>query len=766
MSVSSPIIQFKRGSASLISSGIVSFRQGEPGFTTDKYDFYIGSDGTALGNKFFGSSRYWTREDGTKSSRVNLVNKDGTNYVSLACTDGHTGVTTYTFPSVPIDGRILVTDGNGNLRWTNEITGGDFTGNVAFTSTTQSTSSSTGAVVITGGLGVGGTVYFGNDLNVAGVTSISSAGFLDVNSNADFSGITTFSSTENNVLGDENTGAVQIDGGVGIAKNLTVKENLYVGGVSEFVGIVTFKGGTINLGDENTDNINVSGEFISNLTPNADNTYDIGITTQRWRDAKFAGIGSFATGVYADNIEIGINQSNEIKSNDGIISLVASEHVLVSNDLHVNGNVTIGGTTVTLLGEDVYIRNKDIILGYTTSVTGTDVSTDTTANHGGVAIASTEGTPLVSFSVSGINTLPDTYKQMMWFQKNTLGFATDVFAFNYGVAIGTTTVADGVRLAVGSGIRMTDSNITTAGDIAINGGDLTTTATTFNLVNANATTVNFAGAATDINIGSTSGITTIRNNLNVNGNTVLGTDPADTLTINANTSFNSTITGTISTATRSTQVDTTGTSDSSTYHMLFADTSAGQQGETVRVSSGATFVPSTNTLSVSILQASTLKSTSGVEAITIAGASGDVGVTTNLTVGGSLTVKGAITSVNTVNLKVKDQLIDLGLVDDGSGTLIPPSSDSNLDVGILLHYYSSGAKKSAVYWDDSATKIVFASDVTDSSGVLSPVGNASGMAHIEIGALSVYDCAGQSQVISCTNSQRFLENITIDGGAF
>jgi hypothetical protein len=81
----------------------------------------------------------------------------------------------------------------------------------------------------------------------------------------------------------KNTGAVQIDGGVGIAKNLTVKENLHVGGYAEFVGVVTFKGGTINIGDNNTDDINVGGEFISGLVPNVDDTHDLGITTQRWR---------------------------------------------------------------------------------------------------------------------------------------------------------------------------------------------------------------------------------------------------------------------------------------------------------------------------------------------------------------------------------------------------------------------------------------------------------------------------------------------------
>jgi len=39
-------------------------------------------------------------------------------------------------------------------------------------------------------------------------------------------------------------------------------------------------------------------------------------------------------------------------------------------------------------------------------------------------------------------------------------------------------------------------------------------------------------------------------------------------------------------------------------------------------------------------------------------------------------------------------------------------------------------------------------------------------APIEIGALWVTDCAGTSQVISCTGGERFLENITVDAGQF
>lgn len=56
------------------------------------------------------------------------------------------------------------------------------------------------------------------------------------------------------------------------------------------------------------------------------------------------------------------------------------------------------------------------------------------------------------------------------------------------------------------------------------GGTYGTLATTFNLINTTATTVNFAGAATTLNVGATSGSTTVRNNLSVTGNlTVQGT---------------------------------------------------------------------------------------------------------------------------------------------------------------------------------------------------------------------------------------------------
>tara|TARA_R100000005_G_C5000797_1_gene207713 strand:- start:247 stop:1617 length:1371 start_codon:yes stop_codon:yes gene_type:complete len=300
-----------------------------------------------------------------------------------------------------------------------------------------------------------GVNFTGKSVYITGARYIGAFGIpgaVDSGGGNTYAGVSTFTDTTNNTLGDEDTGALQIDGGVGIAKNLTVAENLYVGGYSEFVGVVTFKGGTVRLGDGNTDNINVGGEFTSNLVPNADATYNLGISTQKWRDGLF------------------------------------------SNDV--------------------------------------------------------------------------------------------------------------VASAVKTGI---------------------------------------------------------------------------------------------------------------------------------------------------------ISATDGKSGLTIADVTGDVGISSNLTVNGNLFITGSQTQVNTNTLTVEDSLVELGLV-DGSA----PSSDLNVDLGLILNYYTSEAKKAAIFWDDSTRRVAIGSDVSETSSVISP----SIYGALEIGQLWVNDCAGQSQVISCTGTERFLENITIDAGTF
>ena len=51
--------------------------------------------------------------------------------------------------------------------------------------------------------------------------------------------------------------------------------------------------------------------------------------------------------------------------------------------------------------------------------------------------------------------------------------------------------------------------------LAVNGSSLTSTSTTFNLLNATVTTLNIGGASTATSIGSSTGTTTVNNTLSL-----------------------------------------------------------------------------------------------------------------------------------------------------------------------------------------------------------------------------------------------------------
>ena len=136
---------------------------------------------------------------------------------------------------------------------------------------------------------------------------------------------------------------------------------------------------------------------------------------------------------------------------------------------------------------------------------------------------------------------------------------------------------------------------------------------------------------------------------------------------------------------------------------------------------------------------------------------GNQNTTGNLSVGGNLTISGSVTQINTVNTTVEDVLLELQVVDGSALT-----SDTNKDVGLIMNYFSGTAKKAAVFWDDSTGRIAIGSEVSESSSVLT----VSAWGALEIGSLYLNDCAGATQVISCSGTTRSLENITIDGGSF
>ena len=292
----SPALRFKRGGYSTLPG----LQLGEPGFTTDKYDLYIGFDGNPLTNKFFGSSRNWIRETTVSGGGIKLheASLNGNSGIILRAPNSIDANQSYILPVNPVEGYYLRTNSSGELTWSNSYSN-----------------------IVT-------------DEIVAGIATFTESVSIS-------STITSYNSS---------TGALVVVGGVGIGSNLNVGNNLLVSGISTFVGSVTFQGGTINLGDSNTDNINVIGEFVSNLIPNDDGVYDIGTVLQRWRNTYFLGIGTFGNGATLNSIQAGVNSTNTIDTDTGILVLSSADGVVITDanhsilgNLYVNGNFDITG---------------------------------------------------------------------------------------------------------------------------------------------------------------------------------------------------------------------------------------------------------------------------------------------------------------------------------------------------------------------------------------------------------------------------------------
>ena len=200
----------------------------------------------------------------------------------------------------------------------------------------------------------GGTVVVDDILSVTGNVDI--AGNVDIDDTTQSTSATT--------------GALKIDGGLGVAKNVNIGGNLTV------TGTTTFNGGTITLGDADTDNVVFSADVDSSITPDDDDTHDLGSATKEWRDLHVdgiahldnveAGIGTFSSnllvsgistftglvdangGATIDNIRIGVAQNNEIDTSSGNLILDSSggtvqisDHLTVSLDLDVDGTANL-----------------------------------------------------------------------------------------------------------------------------------------------------------------------------------------------------------------------------------------------------------------------------------------------------------------------------------------------------------------------------------------------------------------------------------------
>jgi hypothetical protein len=452
-----------------------------------------------------------------------------------------------------------------------------------------------------------------------------------------------------------------------------------------------------------------------------------------------------------------------------------------------------------------------------------------------------------------------------------------------GTTVGLTTAAAGQFTTLGAD-SLNVTGIATVGSVSIGATQIVSSEFQLqNIASLDATTIATIEAAV-ANAPNTFADLEVTGISTFNGNVNIGSDSADIITVNGTTTFAESVTGTISTATRATLVDTTGTSDNISYYLTFVDTAAGENSETLRVGSGVSFNPSTNKLSVvgnvqvggnniqsgagstaitlsntdvtvvgdlkvggndiqsgagstaitlsntdvtvvgdlkvggndiqasdgntnitltsntlttfagdikvggNDIQASDntvaitlsgadvtvagdlkvggndIKASDGTTSITLEAVTGNVGISSNLTVQGNLVVNGTTTQIDTSSLSVEDRTIELGRV---NGEV--PSGATTWDLGVLFNYHATTAKKSGFVWEHTDSRFKFGSEVTadgDGTGVGNPQIALTAFAPIEVSSLWVTDCAGTSQVINCVGTERKLENITVDAGTF
>jgi len=324
-----PVIQFKRG----VLSNLPGLKAGEPGFTTDSHDLYVGIDSTTANNKFFGSHRYWTKNTTTTGSGVNFVEgtNNGTQYITLKAPDSLSGITTFTLPSADgSNGQILTTNGSGTLSFSSPAAS-------SFTLAADS--------------GTNDTFNTGETLTFAGTAK------------------------EVNTIVTNN----QIQ--IGLPDDVEIANNFKVSGISTFVGAVTFEGGTITLGDSASDNVVFGADINSSILPNTDATFDVGTGSQRWRNTHFSGIGTFATGAVIDAIQIGITAASEIDTSSGNLTLDSAggtvaidDNATVSGTLGVTGTTSLSGTLELGHASDTTIARS---AAGTVTIEGVTVATET-----------------------------------------------------------------------------------------------------------------------------------------------------------------------------------------------------------------------------------------------------------------------------------------------------------------------------------------------------------------------------------------------------
>jgi hypothetical protein len=160
--------------------------------------------------------------------------------------------------------------------------------------------------------------------------------------------------------------------------SITTTGNIDVGGNLTVTGTTTFNGGTITMGDAATDNVVFGADIDSNIIPDDDNTYDLGSTSQEWRNLYIDGTANIDS-LVADTADIngGTIDGSIIGGTTAAAitgtAITGTSFVIGSADISEAELETIDGVTAGTVAASKAIvvdANKDITGGRNITITG------------------------------------------------------------------------------------------------------------------------------------------------------------------------------------------------------------------------------------------------------------------------------------------------------------------------------------------------------------------------------------------------------------